>query len=126
MMIYPTGRWSMLGATVAIMNDTDTKWLRLEPYEAEVSRTVLRGPGASNGRRLPGEIAIAQRFEKKVAGEEFQVWKLTVNPDRTAKFVCEDDNNYTVFEKAIPYTDFPTDGIELWFENSTIYLPSER
>jgi len=26
---------------------------RLEPYEAKVSRTVLRGLGASNGTRLP-------------------------------------------------------------------------
>ena len=65
-------------------------------------------------------------FREAVAGEEFQVWKLTVNPDRTAKLVCEDGNDNTVFEKAIPYTDFPAGGIELWFENSTIYLPSEH
>ena len=70
---------------------------------------------------LIDEIAIAQRFEKAVAGEEFQVWKLTVNSDRTAKLACEDGNGRTVFEKPIEYTDFPADGIELWFENSTIY-----
>ena len=70
---------------------------------------------------LIDEIAIAQRFEKAVSVEEFQVWKLTVNSDRTAKLACEDGNGRTVFEKAIEYTDFPADGIELWFENSTIY-----
>jgi hypothetical protein len=75
---------------------------------------------------LLDEIAIAQRFEKAVSVEEFQVWKLTVNPARTAKLACEDGNGRTVFEKAIPYTDFPAECIELWFENSTIYLPSER
>ena len=75
---------------------------------------------------LLDEIAIAQRFEKKVAAEEFQVWTLTVNPDHSARLACEDGNGNTVFEKAIPYTDFPADGIELWFENSTIYLPSEH
>ena len=75
---------------------------------------------------LLDEIAIAQRFEKAVAVEEFQVWKLTVNPDRSAKLACEDGNGRTVFEKAIEYTDFPVDSIELWFENSTIYLPSDR
>ena len=75
---------------------------------------------------LIDEIAIAQRFEKKVAAEEFQVWKLTVNSDRTAKLACEDGNGRSVFEKPIPFTDFPADGIELWFENSTIYLPSEH
>jgi hypothetical protein len=33
---------------------------------------------------LLDEIALAQRYEKKVSGEEFQVWKLTVNADSTA------------------------------------------
>jgi hypothetical protein len=75
---------------------------------------------------LLDEIAITQRFEKVVAAEEFQVWKLTVNRDHTAKLACEDGNGRTVLEKEIPYTDFPADSIELWFENSTIYLPSEH
>ena len=81
---------------------------------------------AGGAHWLLDEIAFAQRFEKRVASEEFQVWKLTVNPDRTAKLACEDGNGHTVFEKAIPYTDFPAEGIEVWFENSTIYLPSEH
>ena len=81
---------------------------------------------AGGAHWLLDEIAFAQRFEKRVASEEFQVWKLTVNPDRGARLACEDGNGHIVFEKAIPYTDFPADGIELWFENSTIYLPSEH
>jgi hypothetical protein len=32
---------------------------------------------------LLDEIALAQRFDKKVAAEEFQAWKLTVNPEDT-------------------------------------------
>jgi hypothetical protein len=116
----------MPGATVVIMNDMDTKWLRLEPYEAEVSRTVLRGPGASNGRRLPGEIAFAQKGEKAVAAEEFQVWTLKVNANRTATLNCGDGNDNIVFTKPIPFTDFPADEITLWFANNTIYLPSEH
>ncbi len=75
---------------------------------------------------LLDEVAIAQRFEKAVSAEKFQVWKLTVNPDRSARLACEDGNGRTVFEKPIPYTDFPADSIELWFENSTIYLPREH
>jgi hypothetical protein len=116
----------MLGATVAIMNDMDTKWLRLEPYEAEVSRTVLRGPGASNGHRLPGEIAFAQKGEKAVAAEEFQVWVLKVKEDRTATLTCGDGNDNTVYTKEIPFTDFPAVEVTLWFANNTIYLPSEH
>jgi hypothetical protein len=33
---------------------------------------------------LLDEIALAQKYEKKVAAEEFQVWKLTVNSDDSA------------------------------------------
>ena len=75
---------------------------------------------------LLDEIALAQRFNKKVAAEEFQAWKLTVNPDSTAALTCEDGNYNVVCTKRIPFTDFPPEGITLWFENNTIYLPSER
>jgi hypothetical protein len=75
---------------------------------------------------LLDEIALAQRFVKAVAAEEFQAWKLTVNPDSTAALTCEDGNYDVVFTKRIPFTDFPPEGITLWFENNTIYLPSER
>jgi hypothetical protein len=75
---------------------------------------------------LLDEIALAQRHQRAVAAEEFQVWTLTVNADRTARLSCEDGNKKTVFEKAIPFTDFPTPRVTLWFENSTIYLPSEH
>jgi Family of unknown function (DUF6876) len=75
---------------------------------------------------LLDEIALAQRFGKRVAAEEFQVWTLKVNSDRTARLACEDGNGHEVFAKAIPFTDFPADAVTLWFENSTIYLPSEH
>ena len=35
------------------------------------------------------------------------MWTLTVNADRTARLVCDDGNGNTVFEKPIPFTDFP-------------------
>jgi Family of unknown function (DUF6876) len=75
---------------------------------------------------LLDEIALAQRFVEAVAAEEFQVWKLAVNADSSAVLTCEDGNGNAVFSKAIPFTDFPPEGITLWFENNTIYLPSER
>ena len=75
---------------------------------------------------LLDEIALAQRYIKAVAAEEFQAWKLTVKPDSTATLSCEDGNDNVVFSKAIEFTDFPPEGITLWFENDTIYLPSER
>ena len=54
------------------------------------------------------------------------MWTLTVKADRTAALTCEDGNGKTVFEKPIRFTDFPAERITLWFENSTIYLPSEH
>ena len=75
---------------------------------------------------LLDEIALAQRFDTKVAAEEFQVWTLAVNADRTATLVCEDGNDNVVCTKPIPFTDFPGEGVTLWFENNVIYLPSEH
>jgi hypothetical protein len=72
------------------------------------------------------EIALAQRFEKNVGGEKFQVWKLKVHADRSGTLVCEDGDDNTIYSKAIPFTDFPAEGIILWFSNNVIYLPSEH
>jgi hypothetical protein len=74
---------------------------------------------------LLDEIALAQRFDAKVNAEDFQVWKLTVNDDSTASLVCEDGNYNVVSTKHIPFTDFPKEGVTLWFANNVIFLPSE-
>jgi hypothetical protein len=75
---------------------------------------------------LLDEIALAQRHVKEIAAEEFQVWKLAVNSDRSATLICEDGNDNTVYSKAIAFTDFPLEGVTLWFANNVIYLPSEH
>jgi hypothetical protein len=74
---------------------------------------------------LIDEIAFAQRGNKRVAAEGFQLWKLKVNPDHTARLACEDGNGGVVFSKIIPYSDFPLEEITLYFTNKTILLPSE-
>lgn len=75
---------------------------------------------------LIDEIALSQRFNKKVSAEEFQVWILKVNSeDHTAVLTCDDGNNNIVFSKAILFTDFPLPEIKLYFTNNTICLPSE-
>ena len=101
-------------------------------YRHGLVRTVLFTDGAkyvadaAEAYWLLDEIALAQRFDKKVAAEEFQVWKLTVNADSSAQLTCEDGNYNVVSTKAIEFTDFPPEGVTLWFENNTIYLPSEH
>src|SRR5262249_58391805 len=75
---------------------------------------------------LVDEIALIQPYDKRVAAEEFQVWKLAVRPDTTATLTCEDGNDNVVFTKEIAFTDFPLHEITFWFANNTIYLPSEH
>jgi hypothetical protein len=74
---------------------------------------------------LIDELAFAQRYQAKVAAENFQAWKLTVNDDHSAELRCEDGNHNFVFEKRIDWTDFPLPEISLWLVGGTILLPSE-
>jgi hypothetical protein len=71
-------------------------------------------------------IAFAQLFEKSVAAESFQVWKLAVRPDQTATLTCEDGNYNIVYTQELEFTDFPAPVITLWYANNVIYLPSEH
>src|SRR5882672_7220245 len=72
-------------------------------YRHALNRAVLFTDGAKyvadtcGAYWLLDEIALLQRFEKRVAGEEFQVWTLSVNPDRTAMLACGDGNGNEVF-----------------------------
>src|SRR5688500_13694571 len=56
---------------------------------------------------LLDEIALAQKFETRVAAEPFQLWILEVYPDESASLTCEDGDGKAVFRKRIAYTDFP-------------------
>ena len=101
-------------------------------YRHGIVRNILFTDGAKyvadhgGAYWLLDEIALAQRCEKAVAAEEFQAWTLRVEDDHSATLACEDGNGHVVFEKAIPFTDFPLPDITLWVENNTIYLPSEH
>jgi hypothetical protein len=74
---------------------------------------------------LLDEIALVQSGDRRVIGESFQVWQLTVNGDETATLTCEDGNKNVLYAKRIEFTDFPQAGITLWYTNNTILLPSE-
>jgi hypothetical protein len=101
-------------------------------YRHAINRKILYTEGAQFVAERGGaywlldEIAIIQPYDKAVAAEEFQVWKLAVHSDRKATLTCEDGNGSVVFTKQIEWTDFPLDEITLWFANNTIYLPSEH
>jgi uncharacterized protein DUF6876 len=100
-------------------------------YRHSINRSILYTEGAQHVAEhgeaywLLDEIALIQPYDRKVAAEEFQVWTVTVRPDRTATLACDDGNGNVVFSKEIPYTDFPLDTIKLYFANNVIHLPSE-
>jgi hypothetical protein len=75
---------------------------------------------------LLDEIALANRYEASVKGEEFQVWKLRRDAEGNgAGLSVEDGNGNEVYRKRIEYTDFPLPEIDLWCTNNVILLPSE-
>jgi hypothetical protein len=89
----------------------------------EGAKYVADGGGAY---WLLDEIALSQRSEKRLARQPFQVWKLTVNADRTGTICVQDGNDNVLLTKALEFTDFPIPEITLWFSNNVIYLPSEH
>jgi hypothetical protein len=73
---------------------------------------------------------IALHGSPEVAREDFQVWKLSVNPDHKATLTTSDGNDGILKSEALTFTDFPLSEITLWavrneFDGFTIMLPTE-
>jgi hypothetical protein len=101
-------------------------------YKHALNRNVLYTDGAKYVAEVGGaywlldSIALAQLCDRRVAAEEFQVWKLVVRPDSSATLTCEDGNYNVVFTHRLSYSDFPAPEVTLWFSNGVIYLPREH
>jgi hypothetical protein len=101
-------------------------------YRHALNRNVLYTDGAKyiadqgGAYWLLDAIAISQLCDRRVGAEPFQVWRLLVLPNRTAKLTCEDGDYKIVHAQNLSFTDFPIPGVTLWFANNTIYLPSEH
>jgi hypothetical protein len=85
-------------------------------YRHGLVRNVLYTDGAKHVAEAGGaywlldEIALAQKFIKAVAAEEFQVWKLAVSADSSATLTCEDGNGNAVFRKKHRVHGFSAEG----------------
>jgi hypothetical protein len=55
----------------------------------------------------PDVIALAQRYEKRVSTEPFQVWQLKVGENRTGTITCEEGNGKEVYRQELEFTDVP-------------------
>jgi hypothetical protein len=102
-------------------------------YRHSLNRDILYTDGAlylaeSGGAYwLLDEIALANRYQRRVKAEEFQAWTLTRDKKGNgATLDCGDGNRNTVYSKRIEFTDFPLDTVKLFCENGTILLPSEH
>jgi hypothetical protein len=97
-------------------------------YRHGINWKVLYTDGAQHVAEHGGaywlldEIAIIHPYNKAVASEEFQVWKLAVRPDQTATLTCDDGNGNIVFTKEIEHTDFPPNELTLYFTNNVIHF----
>ncbi|PZD70208.1 hypothetical protein C1752_16672 [Acaryochloris thomasi RCC1774] len=61
--------------------------------------------------------------------QQFQLWLLTVNEDKSAVLACYEDSPSTcelVITQLIPMTDFILPEIKLYLEQGTLLLPSEH
>ncbi len=100
-------------------------------YRHGINRAVVFTDGAKYVADTAGaywlldEIAIIQPYNRRIAGEAFQVWKLMVHDDRSATLTCDDGNGTIIYTKHIPFTDFPLEEITFYFTDNVILLPSE-
>jgi hypothetical protein len=82
----------------------------------------------TDGARYVAETAGAYWLLDKIAtegprlGEPFQVWTLDV---AKLTITITDGNGGEIAVHGLDFTDFPEPGIELWFTDNTILLPSE-
>lgn len=55
----------------------------------------------------------------------FQVWKFSIQEDKSCVVVLSDGNEKVVFTKGIEYTDLPVGELTLWLTDFVLLLPSE-
>jgi len=56
----------------------------------------------------------------------FQVWKLSVDLDKSTGFVRGYNDTKLIITQKIPYTDFPLAELRLFLMDGVILLPNER
>jgi len=71
-------------------------------------------------------LDVVASYQHELKDKRFQIWRLTVNEDRTAVVTMREDSNEPVLIKQkIEYTDFPLDEIEFYCIDGIMLLKSE-
>jgi len=66
------------------------------------------------------------RYNSVLKQEEFQSWKLVVQPNKTAQITATDGDDNVLFNESLEYTDFPLPEMTFWLESNVLILPSEH
>lgn len=73
------------------------------------------------------DVIVSHQLTPSVRAEEFQTWTLTRDAQGSgAVVVATDGDEREIARQVIEFTDFPLMQVSIWFENDTLYLPSER
>jgi len=99
-------------------------------YRCALNRKLLYTDGVRHVAEHGGaywliDEIICVQLIRSVAAESFQFWQLVVGADRSAMLTCEDGNGALVYQKRIPFTDFPLQRIAFYFTGGVLLLPSE-
>jgi hypothetical protein len=70
------------------------------------------------------DLIASYRNRRKVRGEAFQIWTLTVT-GQAGLVTCDDGNDHQLVSQLIPFTDFPLATITLLVCDHVLMLPSE-
>ena len=71
-------------------------------------------------------LDIIVSYQPQLRSEDFQVWTLGVNGDRSAVVLCCDGNDKILKSQEIPFTDFKATEATIWVEGDVMLLPSEH
>lgn len=70
------------------------------------------------------DIIASYQNDKKIRGQEFQTWTLTVKNGK-GYVAATDGNNNELISQHIPYTDFEYSRLTFWCVNNIVMLKTE-
>ena len=94
------------------------------------TRRFIYTPGVQHLAERAGaywliDLIASRCHDPKLAGEEFQVWKLIVHANRSATLSVTDGNERELLKCEIQATDFPLREINFYLTDGVLLLPSE-
>ena len=101
-------------------------WYRHSIYRSFLYTDGVQYVAEKGGAYWLIDKIFAEQFENiNLPEQEFQVWVLSVQDDKSALLTCHDGNYNWQHKETIKYTDFPLKEIKFYFQNGVLLLTSE-